>query len=165
MNPLLQDTLRITLIGMGATALMDVWLWGLRRLGVPSLNFAFVGRWVGHVAQGRWSHDAIAKSAPVRHEAALGWAVHYTVGLVFAALLVAVCGRAWLLQPTWWPALAFGAGSVVVPLFVMQPAMGAGIASSKTATPLTNCLKSLATHTVFGVGLFFSALVIERTFS
>ena len=163
MNPLLHDTARIALIGLGATATMDVWLWGLKRLGVPSLSFALVGRWVGHVVQGRWSHDGIAKSAPVRHEAALGWAVHYGVGLVFAALLVAVCGTAWLRSPTLGPALALGMGTVAVPLLVMQPAMGAGIASSKTAAPLKNCLKSFATHTVFGVGLFVTAVLIERT--
>ncbi len=162
MNLLLPDIVRIALIGLGATAVMDLWLWGLKRLGVPSLGFALVGRWAGHLARGRWWHEAISKSAPVPREAALGWAVHYSVGLVFAALLVALCGTAWLHRPTWWPAIAFGVGSVVVPLFVMQPAMGAGIASSKTATPLKNCLKSFATHTVFGVGLFVSALLIER---
>lgn len=163
MNPLLQDIARTVLIGAGATVVMDLWLALLRRLKVRSLDMALVGRWAGHLVQGRWSHDAIAKSPPVQHEAALGWALHYGVGVVFAALFVSLCGSAWLHQPTPWPALAFGAGSVVVPLFVMQPSMGAGIASSKTATPLANCLKSFATHTVFGVGLFVSALLIERT--
>ncbi|HEY0817628.1 MAG TPA: DUF2938 domain-containing protein [Rhizobacter sp.] len=163
MNPLLQDAARIVLVGAGATALMDLWLALLRRLKVRSLDMALIGRWAGHLAQGRWSHEAIAKSAPVPHEAALGWWVHYGVGLVFAALLVALCGTTWLHQPALLPALVFGACTVAVPLFVMQPSMGAGIASSKTATPLANCLKSLATHTVFGVGLFVSALLIERT--
>jgi len=37
--------------------------------------------------------------------------------------------------------------------------MGAGIASSRTPTPLKNCLRSLANHTVFGVGLYLSAFV------
>jgi len=160
---LLHDVVRIALIGLGATAVMDLWLWGLKQAGVPSLKFAFVGRWVGHLAQGRWAHDAIAKAAPVRHEAALGWLVHYGVGLSFAALLVVLVGAGWMHQPSLGPALAFGAVTVVVPLFVMQPAMGAGIASTKTATPLRNCLKSLATHTVFGVGLYLTAVVIERT--
>ena len=164
MTPLLlPEIVRIALIGVGATLVMDAWLWGLKRLGVPSLNFAFVGRWVGHVMKGRWVHEAITKAPPVRHEAALGWLVHYSVGLVFAALLAMWCGLGWVHQPSLAPALIFGVASTVVPLFVMQPAMGAGIASSKTPTPLKNCLKSLATHTVFGVGLYLSALFIERT--
>jgi hypothetical protein len=164
MTLLLHDLVRIALIGLGATLLMDVWLWGLKRLKVPTLNFALVGRWVGHLVRGQWAHAAIAKSPPVRHEAALGWLVHYAVGLGFAALLAGLCGMAWVHRPSLWPAMAFGLVSAAVPLFVMQPAMGAGIASRKTPTPLKNCLKSLATHTVFGVGLYLSAVVIERTF-
>jgi hypothetical protein len=48
--------------------------------------------------------------------------------------------------------------TVVAPLFILQPALGAGIASSKTAAPLFNCIKSVATHTVFGLGLYLAAL-------
>ena len=49
---------------------------------------------------------------------------------------------------------------LAVPLFVMQPAMGSGFAASRTPTPLKNCLRSLANHTVFGLGQYLSALVI-----
>ena len=31
---------------IGATALMDMWLWLLSRLGMPGTGFAMVGRWV-----------------------------------------------------------------------------------------------------------------------
>jgi len=58
------------------------------------------------------------------------------------------------------PALCFGIGTVVLPFFVMQPAMGAGVASSRTPTPVLNVLKSLANHTVFGLGLYAAALAI-----
>lgn len=71
----------IVLVGVAATALMDLWLWLLARLGVPTTGFAMVGRWVGHVARGRWAHQAIAKAAPVRHELGLGWLTHYLVGI------------------------------------------------------------------------------------
>jgi hypothetical protein len=47
--------------------------------------------------------------------------------------------------------------TVVAPLFILQPALGAGIASSKTPRPVFNSLKSLATHVVFGFGLFLAA--------
>ena len=35
-----------------ATLLMDVWLILLKRLGVQTLNFAFIG-WVAHLSRGR----------------------------------------------------------------------------------------------------------------
>lgn len=156
----LQDAFAIVLIGCGATLVMDAWLLFLKRLGVQTLNFAFIGRWAGHVLHGRFAHAAIGQTPPIPHELALGWLVHYAVGIAFAAALVTLCGTAWVRHPTWAPALLFGLGTVAAPLFVMQPAMGAGFAASRTPAPLQNCLKSLATHTVFGTGLFLSASVV-----
>jgi len=158
----LQDIPLAMLIGIGATAVMDAWLLLLKSLGVPTLNFAFIGRWVVHLFRGRFAHAAIAKSAPVRGELAWGWLTHYAVGMVFAAMLVGILGVDWLHSPTLLPALTVGICTVAAPLLVMQPAMGAGIAASRTPTPLKNCLRSLANHTVFGIGLYLSALAIAQ---
>ena len=144
-------------IGVGATALMDLWLQLLKARGIPSLNFSLLGRWVGHMAQGRWRHDSVGKAAPVRGELALGWLVHYLTGIAFALALGALVGPAWLRAPSLPPALAFGIATVVLPFFVMQPAMGAGIASSRTPSPAANRARSLANHTVFGLGLYVAA--------
>lgn len=156
----LQHLDRVVLIGIGATAVMDAWLVLLKRLGVPTLNVAMIGRWVGHLPRGRFKHAAIARAEPIRGELAWGWLTHYAVGIVFAAVLVALQGGAWTRQPTLMPAVVVGLGTVLAPLCVMQPAMGAGFASSNTPTPLKNCLRSLATHTVFGIGLYLAAVAI-----
>lgn len=156
----LHTAVHVALIGVGATAVMDAWLLLLRRLGVPSLGFALVGRWVGHLARGTIVHPAIAKAAPIPGELALGWLTHYGVGMVFAGLLVAVQGIGWISEPTALPAFVVGVVTVAAPWFVMQPAMGAGFAASRTPTPLKNCLRSLANHTVFGVGLYLCAGLI-----
>jgi hypothetical protein len=165
MTPIDEGLLRAAAIGMGATAVMDLWLLLLQSLNVPTLNFALLGRWVGHMPRGRWVHDGIAKAEPVRGELALGWAVHYATGIVFATLLAYAAGPQWLQAPTIAPALALGMLTVAVPLFLMQPAIGAGIASSRTKTPALNCLKSLANHTVFGLGLYAAALATSTLFS
>jgi len=47
---------------------------------------------------------------------------------------------------------------------VMQPAMGLGVAASRTPSPLKNCLRSVVNHAVFGLGLFLAASVIARLF-
>jgi hypothetical protein len=141
---------------------LDLWALVLKRMNVPTLNFAMLGRWVGHLAKGKWAHEAIAKAQPVRGELALGWFAHYTIGIAFAALLVTVRGVEWLQDPSLLPALAIGAATVVAPLFVMQPAMGAGIASFKTRTPVLNSLRSVVNHTVFGAGLYLAAAAIQR---
>lgn len=148
------------LIGIGATAVMDAWLLLLKHLGVPTLNFAFIGRWVGHLFRGQFAHAAIAKAVPIRGELAWGWLTHYAVGMAFATVLVGLQGADWVRSPTLLPALAVGVCTVAAPLLVMQPAMGSGFAASRTPTPLKNCLRSLANHTVFGFGLYLSALAI-----
>ena len=96
----------------------------------------------------------------MRGELAWGWLTHYAVGMAFSGVLLSLQGSAWVHSPTQLPALAVGMGTVAAPLLVMQPAMGSGFAASRTPTPLKNCLRSLASHTVFGLGLYLSALVI-----
>lgn len=149
------------IIGIGATIVFDVWLVLLKRMGVKTMNMAFIGRWAGHLAQGRIAHDAIAASPAIGGEQPLGWLVHYATGVAFAAALVAVAGDGWLQAPSIGPALAVGIATVGAPLFVMQPSMGLGVASRKTAAPFRNCMRSLANHAVFGLGLYLSALIVK----
>jgi hypothetical protein len=165
MTPFDEDFIRAAAIGIAATAVMDLWLLLLQSLNVPTLNFALLGRWVGHMLRGRWAHDGMPKAAPVQGELALGWAVHYATGIGFALLLAYAAGPQWLQTPTVAPALALGMVTVAVPQLVMQPAMGAGIASSRTKTPVLNCVKSLANHTVFGLGLYVAAFAASTFFS
>lgn len=151
---------QVILLGVGATVVMDMWMLLMKALKVPTLNFAFVGRWVGHACHGQFAHRSIALAAPVRGEVALGWIAHYVTGIVFALLLVGVEGVAWLQAPTLVSALALGIATVAVPLCVIQPAMGAGFASSKTPTPGKNRLRSVTSHAVFGVGLYLAGVAM-----
>ena len=157
MNETVEFLLRSTLIGAGATLVIDVWAALLQRFGVPSLNLALLGRWLAHLPRGHWRHESIARAAPIRGERWMGWCAHYAIGISFAALLLACFGLKWGRSPTLLPALFVGMVTVVAPLFVLQPALGAGIASSKTPAPVFNSVKSLITHTIFGVGLFLAA--------
>lgn len=147
----------IVLTGTGATLLLDVWTLLLKRLGLPGLSMDLLGRWIGHLPRGRWFHSGIAQAAPIAGERWIGWCAHYAIGIGFAVLPFLVLGWDWLRSPSLGAALATGIATAMAPLFVLQPALGAGIASSKTRTPLRNCLKSLASHAIFGLGLYLSA--------
>lgn len=125
------DLVNTILIGVGATAVLDLWLAILKRFGVPIGSFALIGRWVAHMCRGTFCHRSIAKAEPVGNELTIGWVTHYAVGIVFAAVLMALQGSAWVESPTFFPAFLTGAVTVVMPLFVMQPAMG----SPPTAPP------------------------------
>jgi hypothetical protein len=161
MNEVLEIALRAVALGVGASALMDVWGLVLRRgLGVPTLDYALLGRWLGHMRHGRFTHDRIGASAPVRHERALGWAAHYGIGITFAVLLLVVWGLDWAHSPSLLPPLVVGFGTIVAPWFLMQPAMGAGIAGARTPNPTATRLRNLGTHAVYGFGLYGMALVL-----
>ena len=97
--------LQIALVGSGATLVLDAWLALLKQMGVPTLNFALLGRWVGYALRGRVYQPAIAQQAPVRGELALGWIAHYAIGVAFAALLIGVQGDSWTQDPSLLPAV------------------------------------------------------------
>jgi hypothetical protein len=92
----------------------------------------------------------------------VGWVTHYSIGVGLALLFVLLVRDSWLERPTVIPALGFGIATVVIPFFTMQPAFGLGVAASRARNPAAARLKSLATHSVFGLGLFGSAYLLNR---
>jgi DUF2938 family protein len=159
----MEIVLRAVLMGIAATALIDFWALILTRIfGAASLDYALVGRWLGHMPAGRFTHASIAAAPRIRGERLIGWAAHYATGVLFAGMLLAACGLDWARQPSPGPAVAFGILTVAAPFFVMQPGMGLGIAASKTPKPALARVRSLATHMIFGLGLYASAWVLAR---
>ena len=161
MTDLVELLTRGALMGVAGAALMDVWSLVLRRgFGIPTLDYALVGRWIGHVAQGRLRHERIASSSPIPGERPLGWLAHYAIGIAFALPVLAIWGTDWARQPTIWPPLIVGLATILAPWLVMQPGMGAGVAGSRTPNPRATRLRNLATHTVYGVGLYLAAAAL-----
>jgi hypothetical protein len=149
-------------IGLGASLIMDLWNLFLKRaFGIPSLNYCLLGRWLCHMPEGTFRHTSISAATQIPFECTVGWIAHYTIGVVFAAVFVALAPGDWLKHPTLLPALLYGIGTVVFPFFIMQPLLGFGIASSRAPKPTQARLKSIATHTVFGVGLYLCALGVS----
>lgn len=149
-------------IGIGATALIDAWNTLLKRgFGVSSLDYCLLGRWVGHLRHSVVRHHRIATSPRIPRECLLGWLAHYAIGAGLAIAFVAAT-PGWLDQPSASVAFAYGIGTVVFPFFVLQPALGLGVASSSAPRPALARLKSLATHGIYGLGLFAWAWVLPR---
>ncbi len=158
---LIELTARAVAMGLAGSAAIDLWALGLRKtFGISSLDYRLLGRWLGHIPRGRFFHQRIAAAARVPGERPLGWIAHYGIGVGFAALLLMLAGSDWAHSPTVLPALAVGLVTVLAPWLVMQPAFGAGIAGSKSARPWAGRLRNLGTHTVYGLGLYLSALAL-----
>ena len=156
------EILSVVAIGVGASLLMDLWNVFLKlAFGIPSLNYCLLGRWLRHMLDGTFRHESISRARQMPRECVVGWAAHYTIGIGLAAGFILVVSRAWLVEPVLLPAVLWGVATVVFPLFVMQPALGLGVAASRTPNPTHARLKSVATHTVFGVGLYAVAVAMR----
>ncbi len=157
------DILHAIMVGIGATLLVDVWNFFLKRaFSIRSLNYCLLGRWLLHMPEGTFRHVSVTVAPARSFECPVGWIAHYSIGIVLALLFVGFSPIDWVAQPTLLPALLYGICTVVFPLFILQPSFGLGIASSKTLHPMQARLKSLMTHAVFGVGLWVSALGVNR---
>ncbi len=151
-------------IGIIATGFMDLIAIVQRRLfDIPSLNYAMVGRWLGHIANGRLIHrPTIGQSSRISGESILGWMAHYVIGILFAAIFLSISDHQWttMLGPIW--PIMFGAITVAAPFLLLQPGMGAGIAARKTPSPWTARARSLAAHVTFGIGLWLGYLLLAQ---
>ena len=149
------------LIGLGATLAIDLWGLVLKRgFGIVSLNYCLLGRWLLHMPEGTLVHRSIAAARPKPYECSVGWSAHYLIGTVFGLAFVLIVSAGWLERPTLLPALVFGVVTVAMPWLVMQPSFGLGVAASKAPKPTQARLKSLMTHTVFGVALYLWAVLL-----
>lgn len=149
-------------MGVGATALLDLWAMALNRIfGFPLPNWAMVGRWVLHLPRGRFVHDSIAEAEPFPNELTVGWVFHYAVGILFAAAVLAIGGMAWANSPTWPIPMFVGLITVGAGWFILQPGMGAGMAASKRPDANRVRMLNVISHIVFGLGLWWSALLLN----
>ena len=154
--------LAAVVIGAGATLLMDLWNLVLKRgFDIPSLSYCVLGRWLRHMPEGTLRHANINAAPPKPFECTVGWIAHYSIGVVFALAFIVLTSDEWLARPTLLPALLYGIVTVAFPFFIMQPSFGLGIAASRAPRPQRARLKSLATHTVFGFGLYVCALGVR----
>lgn len=145
-------------IGIIATAVTDLIALARARLfGVKGLNYAMVGRWLGHLfASGQLRHRAIAHSPKRPHEALIGWSAHYVIGVIFAFIFLRFWPQGVSPLDNLLYALFFGAFTVIAPFFILQPGMGAGIAASRLPAPWQARKNSLISHLSFGLGLWLA---------
>jgi hypothetical protein len=83
------DTVFSVFTEAGATMATDLWRIVRKHLfAVPFPNYGLVGRWIAHMARGRFRHESIAAAAPARAENVVGWITHQPQGqaLIFGSV-------------------------------------------------------------------------------
>jgi hypothetical protein len=139
------------LAGVFATYAMDL---AGRRIIAPALGEGSggLGRWIGHMFRGRFTHEDITTAAPVAHEAEIGMVSHYGIGLILGvgyALLLRVPHPRRGSSPR---ALEYGVATTVFPWFWMFPARGQGVMGLRDGD-LRAPARALCAHAAYGVGL------------
>lgn len=141
--------------GFVATVVLDLWQRLLFAVtGIPPANWALIGRWFAHLPRGRFIHRPIADSAAVPGELALGWGMHYLVGLVYGFAYVGLMVYGLDRPPSLVNGAVFGAASVVIPWFILQPGLGIGVMGRCARNPAVPILNAFTSHVIYGVALF-----------
>ena len=150
--------LNILLISIIATASTDLWSVVLHFGFGYKIDWHLEGRWLGHLLQGELIY-IIPQSAPIAHEELLGWIVHYIVGFLITSVYYFLVVLEFKKTPVWYTALIFTWAMMIFPFFILQPAMGMGIASTFAPNPWLNRLITFLAHTMFGLGLYLGCLL------
>lgn len=152
----MEESIRTLVMGIFATIAIDVWAtFANRVLKLPRTSWAMVGRWIGHLPTGKFAHDPISASPPIRNELLIGWVFHYAIGVVYAALYVAYVVAVLEGIPTLASAWIFGLITIVSPWFIMQPALGLGFMAARAPHPNRVRLQNFIIHSIFGGALYY----------
>jgi len=82
--------LKIITIGIGATLILDIWNYLLGLFNIKSLDYRFIGRWIGNFVNGKFYHSNIMMTPLVPNELFIGWFVHYLIGIFFFFFFIIV---------------------------------------------------------------------------
>jgi len=152
--------LTTVVVGIMGTLVIDCWTLLLNSFGVGSRGLLFLGRWIMYLPEGKFFHNTIIQTTSIANELSAGRIAHYCIGIAFTFLLIAIYRKQWIMKPRVMPAIYIGLISLFIPLFVLQPMLGFGIAFSKLPNAGSLFLKTLSIHLVYGLGLYISARFI-----
>ena len=145
------EILNIVIIGIISCLAMDIWQRLLKLMyGTNPSDWAIVGRWyVLLISKGKIYNPIIEEVPPIKNELKIGWAVHYTVAIMYSIFFYMLL-KYNMCNATMLNGFIFGLVSVIVPWFFFMPVLGKGFFGIKTPTPFLSCALALGSHVVIG---------------
>ena len=148
------EIFHIVIIGVFSCFAMDVWQRFLKLMfGINPSDWAIVGRWyILLISKGKIYNPLIEEEPPINNELKIGWAVHYTVAIMysiffFMLLKYGICIASIL------NGIIFGLVSVVVPWFFFMPVLGKGFLGLNTPSPFLACSLAIGSHVIIGLSI------------
>jgi hypothetical protein len=102
--------------------------------------------------RGRFTHEDITKAEPIPHEAGIGTAAHYGIGLVLGSVYALLLRVPRPRQSSVLDATAYGVATTVLPWFWMFPARGQGVMGLRDHDLRVPAF-ALGTHVAYGLAL------------
>ena len=121
-----------------------------------------LGRWFLGMLSGRFAHENIIESSPVKNEVPAGWIFHYVLGagvaltypLFYLVLNVPMPGNHLV------PGLVWGLATTVLPWFTNFPGFGWGFFGLRAPKGMRSLMAPAIGHACYGLGL---GLVLTMT--
>src|SRR5215510_4122260 len=145
------------IVGVLATVTMDAVAVIALQLGIAGrvprrTGPDLIGRWIGYLLQGKFKHTDILQTPPLRGELLLGFAAHYSIGIVLTLVYLGLLAAAHA-TPTALSAVLYGTATTVLPWFVMFPSQGMGWLGWDAPGDGHLARVSLFNHIIFGLGI------------
>lgn len=150
----------ILIVGIGSSVILDIWVFTIAKCtGSDVPNWGLPGRWVVGMTRREWRLND-ATTPPSLGEKMIGWAFHYAVSIVYAVLLIALWGTAYIQQPTFAPAyLIGGVLTTLAGTMIFMPALGNGVMCRKLPGREAVLNRIVVNHTLYAIALYVLALV------
>jgi hypothetical protein len=154
------------LMGIFATLIMD-FLAGVlakRKIIHPFITPDAIGRWFLYMFRGKFVHEDINKTPPLKNEKFWCLISHYLIGVGLAGAYLLIESLEPIIRNQYWIPLVFGIVTVFLPWFWLLPSTGYGFIASKTPNRTVIIRTNLLNHTNFGFGLMIWAMLFHRYF-
>jgi len=153
------------IVGIPATLTMDAVAVIALRLGIAGRGPRrtgpdLIGRWIGYLLKGKFRHTDILQRPPLRGELLLGFAAHYSIGIVLTLVYFGLLDVA-NVRPAALSAILYGTATTVLPWFLMFPSQGMGWLGRDAPGDVHLARASLFNHIVFGLGIALWTAVIR----
>ncbi|MFC1883159.1 DUF2938 family protein [Thermodesulfobacteriota bacterium] len=146
----------IFLMGIFATLFMDVgylFIVYVVKIIQPSMMPYHLGRWILYMFQGIFVHDDIRLVNPIFIEKPVTPLMHYMIGIFLAAVFFWMRKNVKLFPKSIYMGIIFGWITVILPWFIMYPALGFGFLGLDCPQNTNYIFLSFFNHTLYGLGI------------
>ena len=158
--------LESVIMGVFATLIMDFLasILAKRRIIHPFITPDAIGRWFLYMFKGKFIHDDINKTPPLKNEKLWCLISHYLIGVGLAGIYLLFESAEPTMRNQYWIPLVYGIVTVFLPWFWLLPSTGHGFIASKASNRFAVIRTNLLNHTNFGLGLMIWIMLFHRYF-